>query len=127
MAALIAAAAIAASSASATSTGYCLTGTMADGSYTRAGSIAHNGYPLGTRVTVWPSPTGRRHFVVRDRIGWGTELDFWLPTCGRAITWGRRTVHVRKGWRRSHLIGRVRRAKPRLGSMQRPIATLCHP
>lgn len=82
-----------------TSTAYCLHGTMADGSYTRAGSIAHNGYPLGTRVTVWPSPTGARHFVVRDRIGWGTQLDFWLPSCSAALAWGRRVVHVRLGWR----------------------------
>lgn len=81
-----------------TSTAYCLPGRMADGTHVRAGSIAHNGYRLGTRVTVWPSPTGRRRFVVRDRIGWGTELDFWLPTCARARAWGRRTVNVRVGW-----------------------------
>ncbi len=86
-----------------TSTAYCLHGTMADGSYTRAGSIAHNGYPLGTRVTVWPSPTGARRFVVRDRIGWGTQLDFWLPTCAQALAWGRRTVHVRLGWKNRHV------------------------
>lgn len=85
-----------------TSTAYCLHGRMADGSYTRAGSIAHNGYRLGTRVTVWPSPTGQRRFIVRDRIGWGTQLDFWLPTCGAAVQWGRRTVHVRRGWPRRH-------------------------
>jgi hypothetical protein len=29
------------------STGYCLQGTMADGSQTRPGSVAHNGYALG--------------------------------------------------------------------------------
>jgi 3D (Asp-Asp-Asp) domain-containing protein len=81
------------------STGYCLHGTMADGSYTRSGSVAHNGYALGTHLTIWPTPTGRRRFVVRDRIGWGTELDFWLPSCGQAIAWGRRTVHVRVGWK----------------------------
>ena len=81
-----------------TSTAYCLSGTMADGTGVRAGSIAHNGYPLGTRVTVTPSPTGRRQFVVRDRIGWGTELDFWVPSCAQALRWGRRTVHVTVGW-----------------------------
>jgi 3D (Asp-Asp-Asp) domain-containing protein len=83
-----------------TSTGYCLHGTMADGSFTRAGSVAHNGYRLGTRLTIWPSPTGQRRFVVRDRIGWGTELDFWVPSCSTAISWGRRAVHVRVGWRK---------------------------
>jgi 3D (Asp-Asp-Asp) domain-containing protein len=80
----------------AVSTAYCDTGTMADGSYTRAGSVASNRYPLGTRLRIWPSPTGRRLFVVRDRIGWGSELDFYLPSCRAAIRWGRRIVHVRR-------------------------------
>ena len=85
-----------------TSTAYCLSGRMADGSYVRAGSVAHNGYPLGTRVTVSPAFYGRRRFVVRDRIGWGTELDFWTGSCATALAWGRRTVFVRRGWRRPH-------------------------
>jgi 3D (Asp-Asp-Asp) domain-containing protein len=90
------------------STGYCLHGTMADGSQTRPGSVAHNGFKLGTKLTITPSPTGRRHFVVRDRIGWGTELDFWTASCGEAIAWGRRQVHVRVGWRElGHLVGHV--------------------
>lgn len=84
------------------STAYCLNGRMADGTQTRPGSIAHNGYALGTKVTVWPSPTGRRRFIVRDRIGWGTQLDFWLPTCRAALSWGRRVVHVRLGWKRRY-------------------------
>ena len=96
---------------STSSTAYCLRGTMADGTYTRAGSIAHNGYALGTRLWVRPSPTGRRRFVVRDRIGWGTELDFWLPSCSWAISWGRRAVRVRLGWPRK--IGVVRQARAR--------------
>jgi 3D (Asp-Asp-Asp) domain-containing protein len=80
------------------STAYCLAGTMADGSFTRTASIAHNGFPLGTRVTVSPPFHGRRRFVVRDRIGWGTSLDFWTPSCGDAIRYGRRIVRVRRGW-----------------------------
>jgi 3D (Asp-Asp-Asp) domain-containing protein len=94
------------------STGYCLSGTMADGTGVRAGSVAHNGYPLGTRLTITPSPTGQRRFVVRDRIGWGTELDFWLPSCGQAIAWGRRHVRVRVGWHRHRLRGTVKRITP---------------
>lgn len=78
------------------STAYCLRGTMADGTYTRRRSVASNQFPLGTRLYVKPSPTGMRHFVVRDRIGHGTELDFWTPTCAQAIRWGRRTVLVRR-------------------------------
>lgn len=80
------------------STGYCLTGKMADGSFTRAGSVAMNGVRLGTRITVSASPTGRRRFVVRDRIGFGSQLDFWTSSCGQAIRWGRRTVRWRYGW-----------------------------
>jgi 3D (Asp-Asp-Asp) domain-containing protein len=101
MTALLAATAIAVSS-----TSYCLHGTMADGTGVRAGSVAHNGYRLGTRLTISPAPGGRRRWVVRDRIGWGTELDFWQPSCSAAIAWGRRTVRIRRGWhRRRHLIG----------------------
>lgn len=69
---------------------------MADGTPVRAGSVASNQYPLGTHLIVSHSPTGRHHFVVRDRIGWGTELDFWVPTCSQAYAWGRRTVRIRK-------------------------------
>lgn len=88
------------------STSYCLQGTMADGTPVRPGSVANNEYPLGTQLWISPSPTGQRHFVVRDRIGWGTQLDFWTPTCGRALNWGRRLVAVRR-WPRPHLRGRV--------------------
>jgi 3D (Asp-Asp-Asp) domain-containing protein len=93
------------------STAYCLMGTMADGSYTREASIAHNGFPLGTRVTVAPPFHGRRRFVVRDRIGWGTSLDFWTPSCASAFQWGRRVVRVRRGW--SYTVGVVRRMRAR--------------
>lgn len=89
------------------STAYCLSGVMADGSYVRTGSVAHNGYPLGTRVTITPSFFGRRRFVVRDRIGWGTDLDIWTPYCGTAFAWGRRVVRIRVGWRRVHWHGRM--------------------
>lgn len=78
------------------STAYCLSGTMADGSAVRDGSVASNGYPLGAELEIRPSPTGRRYYRVRDRIGWGTELDFWLPTCSAARAWGRRTVRIRR-------------------------------
>lgn len=68
---------------------------MADGSYTRAGSVANNHLSLGTTVEVTASPTQGRSFVVRDRIGWGTQLDFWVPSCARALLWGRRVVGLR--------------------------------
>lgn len=81
-------------------TAYCLRGAMADGTYTRPGSAAHNGLALGTRITVRPAPWWRPsgRFVVRDRIGYGTDLDLWAPDCSTAISYGRRSVAVRVGW-----------------------------
>jgi 3D (Asp-Asp-Asp) domain-containing protein len=94
----------------ASSTAYCLTGTMADGTYTRPGSVASNRHPLGTRLWV-RGPGGRWRWVVRDRIGHSSELDFWQPTCGRAFGWGRRTVTVKVGWPRKHC--HLHRHRPR--------------
>lgn len=75
------------------STSYCLKGRMADGTYTRARSVANNFLPLGSIIrTSRPGPGGYRIYVVRDRIGHGSALDFWTPTCRQAFSWGRRTV-----------------------------------
>lgn len=82
------------------STSYCLRGMMADGTPTRPGSAAHNGLALGTHIYITPAFYGRRRFIVRDRIGWGTELDLWAPTCGASFAWGRRMVRLRVGWPR---------------------------
>lgn len=79
-------------------TSYCLLGTMADGSYTRAGSAANNRLPLGTQITVDPPFLNRRRWTVRDRIGWGTELDLWAPSCALSRSFGRRTTTMRVGW-----------------------------
>lgn len=43
------------------------------------GVIASNIFPFGTRLTV---PDIRYSGVVLDRIGWGTQVDVWLP-CGQ--------------------------------------------
>jgi hypothetical protein len=86
----------------ANTTAYCLRGTMADGTYTRPGSAAHNGLRLGTRIRLvgaQAGPGGRRRYVIRDRIGHGTELDLWTGSCGAAIRFGRRTTRYRLGWR----------------------------
>jgi len=91
------------------STAYCLSGTMADGSQVRAGSVASNGFPLGSTLEIRPSPTGRRYFTVRDRIGWGTQLDFWLSSCSDARRWGRRTVRLRRARWASVLVPERRR------------------
>lgn len=82
------------------STSYCLHGRMADNSYTRPRSLAHNGYPLGTHVWVTPAVRGLHRWVVRDRIGSGTQADFWTSSCSQALAFGRRTTYLRRGWRR---------------------------
>lgn len=79
-------------------TSYCLRGRMADGTYTRAGSLANNELALGTRVYVSPPVMGRRRWVVRDRIGYGTRWDFWSASCAAAVAFGRKEVSVRLGW-----------------------------
>lgn len=89
----------------ATSTTYCpgSSGTItAAGTRTRAGVIAMNGVRLGTLVRVTRSPLpGRRVFQVTDRIGYGSQLDFWVPSCATARAWGRRTTSYRiVGWER---------------------------
>jgi 3D (Asp-Asp-Asp) domain-containing protein len=86
--------------AAATAYSPCSSGTvMADGTHTRRGSLAHNGYPLGTRVWVQPAVFGRHRYTVRDRIGWGSDADFWTPSCSGAIGFGRRAVRITVGWR----------------------------
>jgi 3D (Asp-Asp-Asp) domain-containing protein len=77
------------------STAYCLSGVMADGTSVRSGSVAENTLRLGTAIEVSAAPSPARRFVVRDRIGWGTQLDFWVPSCSDALRWGRRVVRIR--------------------------------
>jgi 3D (Asp-Asp-Asp) domain-containing protein len=73
---------------------------MADGSRVRFGSVAMNMLPLGTRIYLRPGLYGRHRFTVRDRIGWGSQLDIWTPSCGGAVRYGRRTQRVTVGWPR---------------------------
>ena len=92
---------------------YNLVGTMADGTYTRARSIAHNFWPPGTRIRlVGPvSFHGWRRFVVRDT---GPALadghfDIWHMGYSCAA-WGHRAIQYKLGWGRLHplLARRVR-------------------
>jgi hypothetical protein len=74
-------------------TSYCLRGRMADGTYTRSGSAAMNGVRLGARIRLTGrSFFGARTFTIRDRIGYGTRLDLWAPSCAMSRAWGRRWV-----------------------------------
>lgn len=94
------------------STAYCLTSRMANGVPTGAGQAAARaaGYlgtvatprpgragslPLGTVVTVSAGPYGAGQYLVTDRIGWGSQLDYSMPgDCAGARQWGRRHVQV---------------------------------
>jgi len=80
--------------ASVSSTAYCVRGRMANGRSTHMGAVAMNGVQLGTRIRASRSPTGLRWHTVEDRIGSGSQLDFWVPSCAQARAWGRRTVRV---------------------------------
>jgi hypothetical protein len=79
-------------------TAYCLRGRMADGTFVRYGSVANNRFRLGTHIRVYPRVFGIRRWVVRDRIGWGTDWDFWTPSCWQARQFGRRYVRIVVGW-----------------------------
>lgn len=84
-----------ASGSEVTSTAYCLTGHMADGTPAEQGAVASNCHPLGTTLDVSDSPWGPGTFVVRDRIGWGSQLDFATAgDCPLARRWGRRPVSI---------------------------------
>lgn len=75
------------------STSYCATGTMANGQYTHKRSVAMNSLPLGSKIKlIGKKFRGLKVFYVNDRIGSGSELDFWNPSCSHAVRWGRRPV-----------------------------------
>jgi len=81
-------------------TSYCLHGQMADQSYTRERSAASNSLPLGTKIRLVgrAGPGGLRLYVIRDRIGYGTELDLWTDSCADARAFGRRNLRFKIGW-----------------------------
>lgn len=77
------------------STAYCLLGTTASGLPVAVGLVAANAWPFGTILQVSDSPWGPGAFVVADRIGHSSQLDFSIPgDCALARRWGRRRVSV---------------------------------
>lgn len=91
------------------STAYCLVGrggwvyaaqatARADGhlgvvAVPRPGRVGH--LPMGSVVSVSAGPYGAGTYVVGDRIGWGSQLDFAMPgDCRGALRWGRQQVAV---------------------------------
>lgn len=77
---------------------------MANGRGVHVGAVASNRHRLGTLIKlsrrVWVDGRRKRYFRVEDRIGWGTSLDFWMPSCGAALQYGRRGVSYRVVTRR---------------------------
>jgi 3D (Asp-Asp-Asp) domain-containing protein len=76
------------------STAYCQGTITASGEPPFVGEVANNTWPLGTRLSVSPPVWGRTRFVVEDRIGSGSQLDFYNPSCTAAIDFGRRLERV---------------------------------
>lgn len=77
-------------------TSYCQGTITASGEHVYVGEVANNTYPLGTVIRVAPAVWGLTRFRVEDRIGHGSQIDFYTPSCNAAIQFGRRTekVHV---------------------------------
>ncbi len=73
------------------STAYTHTGNnMASGEKPYEGAVACNLVPLGTKIYI----EGYGYFVVKDRIGHGSQLDIFMDTYDECIQFGRRTLKV---------------------------------
>lgn len=48
--------------------------------------------PLGTRILLDRPAFERRLFIVRDHIGYGSQLDIFYPSESACLTYGRREV-----------------------------------
>jgi hypothetical protein len=77
------------------STAYCLHSNTATGRTPRDGDVAMNGVLFGTEVSVLSGPLAGRTFVVADRIGHSSELDFWICPRSAALEYGRRQIEIR--------------------------------
>ena len=76
------------------STSYCTSGIMASGVWTYVGAVANNMWPLGTRLKILSGEYAGSVVTVSDRIGWGSQLDFYTPNCGAAWNYGREQISV---------------------------------
>lgn len=78
-------------------TAYCLSGRTAMGHGVRRGIIAADPrvLPLGSRVTI-DAGAWSGTYIVSDTGGGikGKKLDIWVPSCGEARKFGRRSVQV---------------------------------
>ncbi len=76
------------------STSYCQAGIMASGRETFDGAVAGNRWPLGTWLFVLSGSHKGETVQVLDRIGWGSQLDFFTRSCKRAWQYGRQQIKV---------------------------------
>lgn len=80
-------------------TAYCLRGRTANGGGVRRGIVAADPrvLPLGSRIFVSAGPWSG-NYTVTDTGGAikGRILDIWVPSCGEAIKFGRRSIGVRR-------------------------------
>lgn len=78
-------------------TAYCLQGRTAVGGGVRRGIVAADPrvLPLGTRIEV-SAGSYSGTYTVADTGGAirGRILDIWVPTCGEAVRFGRKTISV---------------------------------
>lgn len=76
------------------STSYCQSGTTSSGVHTYVGEVAGNIWPLGTRLYIVSGEHAGETVTVLDRIGYGSQLDFYTPSCHDAIVYGREQIRV---------------------------------
>lgn len=73
------------------STAYTYTGhNMANGEKPYEGAVACNLVPIGTKLYI----EGYGYYVVKDRIGHGSQLDIFMETENECNQYGRRTIKV---------------------------------
>ncbi len=75
-------------------TSYCQAGTMADGQETYVGAAAGNMCPFGTRIKLLSGRLAGTVVTIADRIGWGSQLDIFSPSCAWSWWYGRERVSV---------------------------------
>lgn len=78
-------------------TAYCLQGRTANGGGVRRGIVAADPrvLPLGTRIQI-DAGSYSGTYTVADTGGAvkGKVLDIWVPTCGEAVRFGRKSISV---------------------------------
>lgn len=68
--------------------------TTASGAPVAVGVVAMNMLPLGSTVRIVSGSFAGAVETVLDRIGWGTQLDVWVPSCWEARQYGRQSIEI---------------------------------